>query len=298
MRHIPVLAHETIHTLALAPHSKIIDATLGDGGHSEYIFTHIPDVQILGIDTDSESLARAKKFLSPYHEQLVAVQGNFRDIVDIARAHQFVAVDAIIADLGWSSPQFAERNRGFSFQGDEFLDMRLGGELQGPNAQGYTTAADIINNASAQELIEIFRLYGDEKLAGPIVKKIIAAREAEKITTTNQLVAIIVSVYGHKKNTEKIHPATRVFQALRIAVNEEFDVLKQLLEGSRHILKPGGCIAIISFHSGEDRIIKHFFKKHSTEFDILTKKPICAGEKEIQENPRARSAKLRVAQKK
>lgn len=319
-RHTPVLLQEVIDGLALQPGMRIVDCTLGDAGHAGAILQQIrPDGTLLGIDADPESLLRAKQFLRDAGDQAVFVRDNFSRLKDIAQEKGFVPADGILFDLGWSTPQFEERGRGFSFQHpDEPLDMRFDTRmdcehvadapaisLDGAELYGRCTAAELVNNKSELELEQLFRRYGEEPHAKAIARGIVEKRKVFVIETVQDLVDIILSVYRKKLGTDKevpwvggIHPATKVFQALRIAVNEETDILKNVLPDAFDILAPGGRIAIISFHSLEDAIVKHFFKKmKKTSMHILTKKPIVCSDAERIANPRARSAKLRIAQK-
>ena len=296
MRHKPVLAKEVIEQLNLKSGMRVVDGTLGDAGHSELILEKIlPNGKLLGIDMDPEAILRAKKFLESSEENVVLVRDNFSNLNKILQKENFTPVDAILLDLGWSSPQFEERGRGFSFQKDELLDMRFGGETQ--DQENSETAGDILNEAGFEELEKIFREYGEEKFSKEIAKKVLEYRKKEKITRTSQLVEIAVDVYKKKGSREKIHPATRIFQALRIAVNNEIQILKDVLPQAVDNLKVGGRVAVISFHSLEDRVVKHFFKSQQGKLKIITKKPISVSEGELNENRRARSAKLRVAEK-
>jgi len=296
MRHKPVLAKEVIEQLNLKSGMRVVDGTLGDAGHSELILEKIlPNGKLLGIDMDPEAILRAKKFLESSEENVVLVRDNFSNLNRILQKENFTPVDAILLDLGWSSPQFEERGRGFSFQKDELLDMRFGGESQ--DQENSETAGDILNEAGFEELEKIFREYGEEKFSKEIAKKVLEYRKKEKITRTSQLAEIAVEVYKKKGSREKIHPATRIFQALRIAVNNEIQVLKDVLPQTVDNLKVSGRVAVISFHSLEDRVVKHFFKSQQGKLKIITKKPISVSEGELNENRRARSAKLRVAEK-
>ena len=296
MRHKPVLAEEVIEQLNLKSGMRVVDGTLGDAGHSELILEKIlPNGKLLGIDMDPEAILRAKKFLESSEENVVLVRDNFSNLNRILQKENFTPVDAILLDLGWSSPQFEERGRGFSFQKDELLDMRFGGESQ--DQENSETAGDILNEAGFEELEKIFREYGEEKFSKEIAKKVLEYRKKEKITRTSQLAEIAVEVYKKKGSREKIHPATRIFQALRIAVNNEIQVLKDVLPQTVDNLKVSGRVAVISFHSLEDRVVKHFFKSQQGKLKIITKKPISVSEGELNENRRARSAKLRVAEK-
>jgi 16S rRNA (cytosine1402-N4)-methyltransferase len=295
-RHEPVLKEEVIKLLNLKPGKKVVDGTLGDAGHAEYILKAIsPNGQLLGIDTDPEAILRANKFLKKYKGRFVIVQDNFVNLDQILEKKSFGHVHAILLDLGWSTPQFEERGRGFSFQKDEPLDMRLGGEEQ--VLEGTKTATEILNNYNVDELEKIFRDYGEEKFSKDIAKTIVDYRKKEKILKTGQLVDIVSEVYKKKHVREKINPATKVFQALRIEVNKELDVLKVVLPKAIDALVSGGKLAVISFHSLEDRIVKHFLKLNRDKLKIITKKPVTATKEELEKNRKARSAKLRVAEK-
>ncbi|MFA5127926.1 MAG: 16S rRNA (cytosine(1402)-N(4))-methyltransferase RsmH [Patescibacteria group bacterium] len=301
MRHEPVLIHETIEAMNLRKGGRVIDCTLGDGGHAEAILEAIgPKGKLLGIDADPESLLRAKRFLYRFGEQVVYARDNFENLSKIIVDNNFGLADAILMDLGWSSPQFEERNRGFSFERDEPLDMRYT-----PVNGSETTAEKIINEWNVKELEEIFRRFGEEDLSKEIAEAIDAVRKVNQIKTTRELAEIILQVYRSKLKTEKeipwiggIHPATKVFQALRIAVNRELEVLKQALPQAYESLAGNGRLAVITFHSLEDRIVKHYFQTLSSgEAKLITAKPITAGEAELEANRRSRSAKLRVIEK-
>lgn len=300
MRHIPVILQETIAALALHPGDHVIDATVGDGGHSEEILKTIgPTGRLLALDADPESLLRSERFLYPYRAQVSFIRTNFSDLEKTVREQHFTDVAGILMDLGWSMPQFKERGRGFSFEHDEPLDMRYDPSSVIP------TAEHLINESSEAELEKIFRQYGEEPLSRLIAEAIVAVRKEKSISTTGELVNIILAVYRKKLNSTKeipwtrgIHPSTRTFQALRIAVNRELDILKQTLPQALALLKPGGRLAVITFHSLEDRIVKHYFvSEHGKKGVIVTKKPLVATVEEVVENPAARSAKLRVFQK-
>ena len=306
MRHIPVLLNEVIELLKPEANQNFVDCTLGDGGHSEAMLERTaPAGKLLGIDADPESLLRAKQYLYRFEERTRFVRDNFVNLEKILKAEQFGPVNKILIDLGWSSPQFAERGRGFSFDppagGDEPLDMRYAG-TQG----GGETAAQIINTYSEGDLHTIFKTFGEEKLSREIAEAIVMARKAEPIERTSQLVEIILSVYREKLHSTKevpwiggLHPATKVFQALRMAVNKELDVIKTVLPAAVAALAPGGRLAVIAFHSGEDRIVKHYFAEAARKkmVTLVNKKPLVATEDEAKQNPRARSAKLRVVEK-
>lgn len=298
MRHIPVLLTAVIDSLTLKPGMNVVDCTLGDAGHSEAILNKTsPNGRLLGLDADPESLLRAKQYLYHFGERALYIRDNFVHLKEIVDHEHFSPVDAILMDLGWSSPQFAERGRGFSFESDELLDMRYGGSGE--------TAAEILNTADQKELELIFKKYGEEKLAKEIAAGIVLGRGVAPLKTTAELVDIALTIYREKLHSTKeipwvggIHPATKVFQALRIAVNKELDVLKAVLPQAIATLATGGRLAVITFHSLEDRIVKHFFQAEENKtLKIITKKPLIASKEEVTVNPRARSAKLRVVEK-
>ena len=302
-RHIPVLPAEVVNALELVPGKNIIDCTLGDAGHSELILERTsPSGKLLGIDADPEALLRAKNFLYRFDGRVIYVRENFEHLESIVKEQSFGPIDGILMDFGWSSPQFEERKRGFSFQNkDEVLDMRYGASAD----VSRKTASEYIAEATEDELEEIFRVYGEERLSREIAKAVCVARKTQHIETVGQLVEIVLQTYRTKLKTDKeipwvggLHPATKVFQALRIAVNDELGVIERVLPQAIEVLASGGVLAVITFHSLEDRIVKHYFKKHTGKnFTIITKKPIVAGEAEYASNPRARSAKLRVIKK-
>lgn len=302
MRHVPVLLQEVVESLCLKPNMKIVDCTLGDAGHSDAILEKLGSTgKLLAIDADPEAVLRAKQFLYKYENQVVFVRENFSHLQKIAEDHKFSPVQGILIDLGWSTPQFAERGRGFSFQEDEPLDMRYSGNAE----SGKITAAELLEQKSESELEYIFRMFGEENLSKDIARAIVLERKNKKIETTGQFVEIILRVYREKlKSTKEVpwigglHPATKVFQALRIAVNEELGVLEEVLPQAIEILHSGGRLAVITFHSLEDRIVKHYFKSQENKsLRIITKKPIVCGKAEYDSNPPSRSAKLRVIEK-
>lgn len=306
MRHIPVLLNEVLEGLSLKKGAKVIDCTLGDGGHSEAIMDIIgPRGKLLGLDADPESLLRAKRFLYRFEDQITFVRENFANLKKTATENDFLQVDGILFDLGWSSPQFAERSRGFSFDKDEPLNMRYDNKCQVFGNENCVDAAHIINEYNLEDLVWIFKNYGEEDLSIEIAQAILKERKNKKITTSKDLTEIVLEVYRQKLRTDKeipwvggLHPATKVFQALRIAVNNELEILSNVLPDAFELLKSGGRLAVISFHSLEDRIIKHFFQSLPyAKAKIITKKPITATEQEINQNPRARSAKLRIIEK-
>lgn len=321
MRHEPVLLQEVLDGLRLSPGMTIVDCTLGDGGHAEKILEKIGKRgALLGLDADAESLLRSKNFLREYADQTILVRSNFEHLEKIIDEHDIGKVDGILIDLGWSSPQFAERQRGFSFlNAGEPLDMRYDPRVEcehvaeetpttpdGRPLYGRCTAAEVLNKKSEEELEEIFRLYGEEKLSRQIARGIIEKREVYPLETVGDLVDIVLSVYRKKLKTDKeipwvggLHPATKTFQALRIAVNDELGVIERVLPQAIEALKPGGRLAVITFHSLEDRIVKHYFKKEAKKtVSLINKKPIVASREEAEKNTRARSAKLRIIEKK
>jgi len=293
--HIPVLLSETLELLALSSGKNSIDMTLGLGGHSEQILLNTsPNGKLLGIDKDAGVLKLASQNLIEFGDRFVCAQGSFANSLEISKKYNISKVDAILFDLGISSWQLDTAARGFGFKEEGPLDMRM-------NPETGQTAADIVNFTNEKELADLLYLYGDERLSRQISKSICFKRKEKRIETTEQLAKIVAEAYyrrGWKRS--KVNPATKTFQALRIAVNDEVNELKKGLMAGAELLSPGGRMAVISFHSGEDRIVKHFFRSLSREMKlgkILTKKPIVATLEEKKENPRARSAKLRGFEK-
>ena len=280
--HIPVLSQEVITGLNIQPGGNYLDLTVGGGGHSRLILETAEDVKITAVDQDEDALNAAKENLAEFGDRVKFIHSNFAN-------YQFPEnhYHGILADLGVSSYHLDNPERGFSFRNTANLDMRM-------NQQQSLTAGDIINEWDETELADIFFKYGEERLSRRIARRIIDKRPFD--TTTELANAIAYSV-PPKYRHGRIHPATRVFQALRIAVNDELKVLETLIEKAPNALIPGGKIAIISFHSLEDRPVKHGLR-NSPLLRILTKKPIIATEEEIKQNPRSRSAKLRIAEKK
>ncbi len=289
--HIPVLLKETIDLLNPQPNQNFVDGTLGEGGHSAAILERTtPHGKLLGIDLNTGTLKIAQEKLTTdklITDRLILVQGNFSNIKEITRTNEFITIHGILLDLGLSSRILEQSGRGFSFQRDEPLDMRYGEEG--------VPAVELVNQADPETLERILTEYGEEPHARSIVKSIIHHRQQKPIITTFDLVKAIEAVAPRRG---KIHPATRTFQALRIAVNRELEILEHTLRDSIDILAPHGRLAVISYHSLEDRIVKTFLKTHTDSLIILTKKPIVPSKEELQTNPRSRSAKLRVAEKK
>lgn len=291
--HEPVLLPEVIKYLKVEIGKKYIDATVGGGGHSKAIlqFRGI----LLAIDCDPEAIKAARDYLasacpSGKHQAWRLVRGNFKDIYQIAKKEGFLNVSGILFDLGVSSHQFDKAERGFSFNAEAPLDMRMDPNLK-------VTAADLINGLNKGELDELFSKLGQEHYSRCIADAICRARRIKPIKTGDELAEIIVK--AKRGRFDRVHPATRCFQALRIAVNDELNNLRKALPQAVRLLEGGGRLLVISFHSGEDRIVKQFFKdkKENNELKIITKKPIRPTIEEIRINPRSRSAKMRVAEK-
>ena len=287
--HTPVLLQEVVKFLDPGPGKTFIDATIGGGGHTLEILKR--GAKVLGIDRDPEAIEHIKKSQKSKvkSQKLVLVCGNFSQIGKIAKEYGFENVDGILFDLGVSSHQLERTDRGFSFEKSGPLDMRMDPNLT-------IRAYDLVNNFDQRRLNEIFKTYGQEELSWPIAGAICRARQIKPIESTVKLAAIVKEVYWGKRRKSKLHPATKVFQALRIVVNSELLNLEEALPQTTDFLKIGGRLAIISFHSLEDGIVKRFFKQQE-RLRVLTPKPIGPTYLEIEKNPRARSAKLRVTEK-
>jgi len=287
--HEPVLLNEVIQYLAVKKNGKYIDATVGGGGHAQAICNL--NGQLLGIDCDPEALNSAREYLTtacPTSWRLAS--GNFKDLKQIALNNDFAKVDGVLFDLGVSSYQLTSARRGFSFNSDEPLDMRMDPSLA-------VSAQDLVNGLTQKELEKLFWEMSQEYRFKRLAKAIIEQRRLKPIKTGRELSEIIIKAVGRGKS--KIHPSTKVFQALRMVVNDELNNLRQALPQALELLKEKGRLVIISFHSGEDRIVKQFFKRMEEEekLKILTEKPIGPREEELELNPRSRSAKLRAAEK-
>jgi 16S rRNA (cytosine1402-N4)-methyltransferase len=306
--HYSVLMNETVKGLEIKPDGTYVDCTLGGGGHAEQIASKLnSDGLLVGLDQDKDALTAARERLFPYHDRILFIHSNFTDLKNQLIKNNIDQVDGILFDLGVSSPQLDRKERGFSYQDNANLDMRMDQTQE-------LSAFEIINFWSYQQLVSIFFKYGEEKFSKQIARKIENHRKKEEIKTTFQLVEIIKEGIPAPARRKGGHPAKRIFQALRIAVNDELNVFNDALHQAAEIISPEGRIAVITFHSLEDRIAKQAFKAWSTEkptprnlpvlpkdheapFKLITKKPIIPDEKELQENRRSRSAKLRIAEK-
>lgn len=296
MAHISVLMNEVLEGLALKPTDIVVDGTINGGGHSFEISKQLSHAGILiGIDQDATGLAVSEKKLRDAAPQINLIHDNFKNIDVIIADLGLESIDKVLLDLGWSSNQFENPDRGFSFMHDGPLLMTLS---ENPESAPFT-AYDIVNDWSQESLMDILEGYGEEKYAWHIVQAIIRARDENPISSTLALAQIIYDAVPVKYRNTALHPATKTFQALRITVNNEMEVLKQGLEKSFQLLSSGGRMVVISFHSIEDRIVKNFFKdKHyEQQAIIVTKKPVTATDEELQENRRSRSAKLRILEK-
>jgi len=309
IRHKSVLLQEVIQFLSPEPGQVFIDSTIGFGGHSLEILKKISSKgRLLGIDQDKEAIDWLEANLKPYHPNLILAKGNFSEIKRLARENGFENANGILADIGVSSYQLDKEKRGFSFKKAGPLDMRMDKNRE-------LTAAEAVNSYSEHDLANIFSKYGEERLSKTIAREIARRRTEKPIETTLDLAKLVGGVYEKKSlKGRKTHPATRIFQALRIEVNNELENLKKFLPQAVEVLAPKGRLAVITFHSLEDRIVKNYFRDiakecicppdfpvcqcgHKPKVRTVTKKPIIPGEEEIRDNPRARSAKLRVIEK-
>jgi 16S rRNA (cytosine1402-N4)-methyltransferase len=302
--HLPVLTDRVVELLTPAGPGLLVDATVGLGGHAEALLRAEPEFQLVGLDRDPQALARAGEILQPFSDRVQLVEETFDRLPQVLRRLGLGAPVAVLADIGCSSLQLDSAERGFSFASDGPLDMRMGGT--GP------TVADLLERAEWEELVRILRDFGEERRARAIARAIVRRREQEPLRTTAQLSHLVQDVMGGRER--RIHPATRTFQALRIAVNDELGQLERFLEPAIRSLKFGGRIVVISFHSLEDRIVKHTLRRLAGRctcppdfpvcrcnpqrvVEVLTSSPVRPDEEEIDRNPRARSARLRAAQK-
>jgi 16S rRNA (cytosine1402-N4)-methyltransferase len=306
-KHISVLLNEVIEGLNIKENGIYVDCTLGGAGHSGEIIKRLSaNGRLIGIDQDKDALKAAGEKLKEY-ENTTYIHNNFTNVEEILNSLNIEGVDGILMDLGVSSYQLDEGERGFSYMKDAPLDMRM-------NREAEFTAYDVVNSYNEEQLSKVIRDFGEERFARRIAKFIVDRRSANPINTTLQLVDIIKAAIPAKARREGPHPAKRTFQAIRIEVNKELDILDKAIEGAVSKLKPGGRVAVITFHSLEDRIIKNKFKElenpcncpkefpicicgKKSKVKIITRKPIDPSEEEVNENPRSRSAKLRIAEK-
>lgn len=304
--HVSVLVREAIGFLRPAPGGRYVDGTLGSGGHSEAILVASgPDGQVLGLDRDDEAITAARERLRVFGARAIAKQASFSEVREVLAEIGWVGADGMILDLGVSSWQIDTPERGFSFRLGGRLDMRM-------DRRQFLDAYRIVNTATAQELTRIFRDYGEEPQARRIADRMVAERKKRSIESTDELARLVEGAKGGRRRDH--HPATQVFQALRIAVNQELDQLKHFLADGFDVLRPGGRLVIISFHSLEDRLVKNAFRRWgrtclcppralvcqcgwSQKVKVLTKRPVVPGDAETAANPRARSAKLRAVER-
>lgn len=288
MPHKPVLLEETIRYLAPADGETYVDCTLGFGGHTKAILEQSgPDGLVIAFDWDAEALNAAEMNLADSSNRLTIVRKNFAETREVLTELGVEKVNGLVLDLGLSSMQLDSSGRGFSFKGKEPLDMRM-------DDRTMATAADIINNEREHRLADIFFNYGEERQSRRIAARIVEERKRTRIESTDSLVEIVAAAVPRRFHPKKIHVATKVFQALRIAVNHELDNLARILDDAAAVLLPGGRLCVITFHSLEDRLTK-WKLRNSGDFKVLTKKPVRPGREECLDNPRARSAKLRAA---
>ena len=306
--HYSVLRKETIDGLAIKPNGTYVDCTVGGGGHTEQIVKKLNENGLLiGFDQDLDALNAAKKRLAPYQNQIKFIHSNFKKLEKKIIANNIEQIDGVLFDLGVSSPQLDRGDRGFSYQKDAPLDMRM-------DQTQKLTAFHVVNEWSYNDLVSIFFKYGEEKFSKQIARKIESQRKKESIQTTFQLVEIIKEAIPAPARRKGGHPAKRIFQAIRIAVNDELNVFNHALHQAARVLSLKGRLVVITFHSLEDRLCKQAFKKWSTAkevprnlpvipidheppFKLITRKPIVASKKELDDNRRSRSAKLRIVEK-
>ncbi|MCK4994219.1 MAG: 16S rRNA (cytosine(1402)-N(4))-methyltransferase RsmH [Candidatus Omnitrophica bacterium] len=292
-RHIPVMYSEVLSYMKLLPGKVIVDCTLGEGGHSEGILRKItPGGHLIGIDQDDDALSATRLRLSRFEGSFSLIRDNFKNITDVLANLDLNAMDGVVFDLGVSNMQLVTPERGFSFQFDGPLNMRMDKHAQ-------ITAFDLVNNLSEEEIANLIFTFGQERYSRRIASRIVRERSSHVITTTQQLADIVVASLPVRERYKRTHPATKTFMALRIAVNRELEVLQSGLTQAIDLLKPGGIICVIAFHSLEDRIVKLEFKSQAKRgrLKIITKKPLIPTDQEIETNRKSRSAKLRVAEK-
>lgn len=306
-KHVPVLLEEVLQGLNIKEDGIYVDGTLGGAGHSLEIVKRLTSGKLIGIDQDKNALEKASEVLKDYQDKVVLIHDNYENIDKILSELEIDKVDGILLDLGVSSHQLDEKSRGFSHNADASLDMRM-------DETSSFTAKDLVNNYSEKEIEDVLFNYGEERWARRIAKFIVEQRRKEPIQTTLELVSIVKKAIPKQVRKDGHHPAKKTFQGIRIEVNRELDVLKNSIPKMINLLNAGGRLAIITFHSLEDRIVKNEFRElykdcicpsefpqciceKEREINIITRKPTIAGEKELEVNPRSRSAKLRIAEK-
>jgi len=302
--HLSVMPDEVVRHLGCEKGGIYVDGTLGGGGHASLILEANPANRVVGMDRDEAAIRAARELLEPFGERVGFVRDDFRNMKKALEALGVGKVDGVLLDVGVSSYQLDSAERGFSFRMDAPLDMRM-------DTRQEITAASLVNTLDEKELERIFREYGEEEFGARVARALVAARAARPVETTGRLAEIVLMAIPKKFHGRRIHPATKVFQALRIAVNDELGSLKEGLAGGMEVLRPGGRFVVISFHSLEDRIVKNAFREASTgcicppKFPVcvcghkpaarlLTRKAVTAGEDELEANPRSRSARLRA----
>lgn len=306
-KHVTVLLKETVEGLNIDPNGVYVDGTLGGGGHSEYLLERLDNGILVGIDQDKDALEAAGKRLKRFGKKFMPYHSNFSNIKNVIKDIGLFKIDGMMIDLGVSSYQLDEAERGFSYMNDGLLDMRM-------NRSNPLSAEDVVNDYSEEKLAEIIFKYGEEKFSRRIARNICEAREEKRIRTTAELVDIIKESIPARNRREGPHPAKRTFQAIRIEVNNELGIIEQTIQDATSVLNKGGRLSIITFHSLEDRIVKNAYKElargcicppempictcnNEPKLKIITRKPIIPTSEEIEFNPRARSAKLRIAEK-
>lgn len=291
--HQPVMVEEAVECLAPRPGQRLVDCTVGTGGHGLALLPHLmPSGRLIAIDCDAQALLAADKRLTEFSPHVELVHDNFRHLPQILRHRHLTKVDGILADLGMSSLHLDQPERGFSFQHEGPLDMRM-------DPRGTTTAASLLRRLPESELTHLLQTYGEERWARRIAKHLVAVRRRTPIETTTQLARLVAEAVPPQAGPRRLHPATRTFQALRMAVNDELASLELLLASLPKVLRSGGRAVIITFHSLEDRPVKQCFRRGEQAglWKLLTKKPLTPSEREVEENPRSRSAKLRAVEK-
>jgi len=307
MEHVPVLLHECLEGLRIKPNGIYVDGTLGRGGHAREIAKKLDKGRLIAIDRDAVAIEKASESLSEYNNKLTLIHGNFGDLSGLLDENDVEEVDGMLFDLGVSSPQLDDAGRGFSYSCDAPLDMRM-------DRRDEMTARDAVNRWPEEKLRDVFYKYGEERYARSIARAIVSKREEAPIETTLGLSGVIVSAVPAAARREAQHPSKRCFQALRIAVNDELGSIQRMLDSAPERLNTGGRLCVISFHSLEDRLVKNAFAARvgkctcpkdfpvcvcnaAPELNVITRKPIIPGAMEVSANPRARSAKLRIAEK-